>query len=203
MKSILLAAACLGAAATVQAQCGADAPRMQYGFSLGLQHAIVQGPGEGVSGAPFQGPGFRLGVLAEYRVSRDFAFAPKAELAFHDAGLTLDDAVGDVGTYTLMPVAVEVMPHAVWRPGSGRTRAYVLAGPNLRLPLRLQADESTRFPTRWDVAMDLGVGLDRAFSRFHLAPELRYTYGWANVSQHPAVPEARLHNVTLALQFKG
>jgi hypothetical protein len=125
--------------------------------------------------------------------------APRPDVA----GLTLDDAGGDVGTYTLMPVAVEVMPHAVWGPGSGRTRAYVLAGPNLRLPLRLQADESTRFPSRWDVAMDLGVGLDRAFSRFHLAPELRYTYGWANVSQHPAVPEARLHNVTLALQFKG
>ena len=127
---------------------------------------------------------------------------PKAELALNNGSVLLTGTDGNVNPYDIMAISVELAPHMVFRPEGKRTTPYFLLGPNLRIPFHGDFS-TTSFQTNWDVALDLGIGLERVFRRMALAPELRYSVGLMNINQQPQLQSVQFHNVILVLQFKG
>jgi hypothetical protein len=100
------------------------------------------------------------------------------------------------------PVLMEFSAHTVIHFGKQRSRPYILIGPSYRQPLT----ENSKFLTvteRPDLAIDLGIGLNKKLTFFNLAPELRYSAGLTNLRKVDHDDELYFHNVTLVLIFKG
>ena len=51
--------------------------------------------------------GFRLGVLADYTVSKNFSISPKAELSLNNSTINLTQDDGSVSEFDVMPISLE------------------------------------------------------------------------------------------------
>ena len=174
-----------------------------YGFNIGLNYSNLIAPdGLPNSGSISNKVGFRLGILADYKLNRFMSFSPKAEVSFYNSSVTFPET-SPLETYEVMPIDVEFMTHFVFKKNDTKAHPYFLVGPNLRMPVAKSRENSTDFGTGWDVAFDLGIGFDKAFSHFIFSPELRYSYGLLNVNKNPALQTLQLHNVALVFNFRG
>ena len=57
--------------------------------------------------------GFRLGVLADYAVSKNFSISPKAELSLNNSTINLTQDDGSVSEFDVMPISLEFMTHFI------------------------------------------------------------------------------------------
>ncbi len=92
------------------------------------------------------------------------------------------------------------------------TRMYLLAGTtfgietNVKNKIRFGAEQLNT--KRADITLDYGVGLERFFEFFKLAPELRFSHGLFNmlnstgVRTMPGAARVTTHTVTLYLNFE-
>lgn len=92
------------------------------------------------------------------------------------------------------------------------TRMYLIAGTTFGFETNVK--NKTRFGAeqlntkRFDITLDYGVGLERFFEFFKLAPELRFSHGLVNMipafgmQTAPGVSRLTTHAVTLYLNFE-
>jgi hypothetical protein len=180
--------------------------RANYGFNFGLNYSNLRI--EDVPNiTPIQEnkPGFRLGIVMDYRVTEHFHFSPKAELAFNNSSLVTP--INNDGTFFLstpiFPVSLELMTHAVFMAGKGSFRPYVLIGPNYKANVKDRTQSTALFSHRNDLAADIGIGFEKRFTHFTIAPEIRYSKGLFDVNLNPALKSVHYNNFVFAVNFKG
>ncbi|KAB1065981.1 outer membrane beta-barrel protein [Salibacter halophilus] len=206
MEKVVLAIALLFCSSTIfsQSSDSIDEKRLKYGFNLGLNYSNLLDDDKLPENASVTNNfGFRLGVLADYSVSELFHISPKAELSFNNSKVELDRADGSQLDYEVMPVSLEFMTHFLFKDNKEKLSPYFYVGPNVKLPLLLKEPGKTEFPTRYDFAIDFGVGVDKPLKHFNFAPELRYSFGLHNVNGHPELQTLYFHNISLVFSFLG
>jgi hypothetical protein len=193
---------------TVQSFSQTDATQiekpLQFGFNLGLNYSnfIIEKPlPQGASIT--NGPGFRLGILAEYKTFKALYIAPKAELSFNGGRVNFANPDNLQSDYDVMPISLDLITHFVFKKKNNNLSPYFFVGPNVKIPIQKKIVNSTQFGSTWDLAIDFGVGLDKHFTNLNFAPELRYTFGLRNVNQNPLLKSINFHNVSLVFNFKG
>ncbi|MFT5860724.1 MAG: hypothetical protein ACI865_002838 [Flavobacteriaceae bacterium] len=177
-------------------KCGTrSTKRFTKGFDIGINHANALLTDNSVATIQ-NGRGFRVGVISSLMISQRFFLEPKAELSFNTS--TLTDASGE--RFKINPVDLEFIGHLRFKLRKGGFSPYILAGPNVKIPL---GQGALTLPTRQDVAIDIGVGLDVPLFKWRIAPELRYSYGLKNITENASVGDVRFHNVSLILNLGG
>ena len=53
------------------------------------------------------------------------------------------------------------------------------------------------------VCIDLGFGIDKALEYFNFSPEIRYSYGFNNISNVEGVKNMHFHCVSIVVNIKG
>jgi hypothetical protein len=175
---------------------------MKYGFSLGLNHSNLQFTQPLTStGTISNGLGFRLGALVDFKILDFLHILPKTELSFNASKIRFSNTSDLQTDYDVMPMSLEIMTHFVFKKKNTKLSPYLFFGPNIRLSITEKAENTTTYPTGSDFVIDFGVGLEKTFSRFNLSPELRYSYGWSNISRNPVIPGLQFHNLSLVFSF--
>jgi hypothetical protein len=95
------------------------------------------------------------------------------------------------------------MTHAIINAGKGSLRPYILIGPNYRVAVKDRNAPSSVFSNRNDLAIDLGIGLEKVFTHFKIAPEIRYSRGLYNVNQNPTLKSVKYNNICVVFNFRG
>lgn len=168
-----------------------------FGFDLGVNRSNLKFGEEQTEGDQItNGMGYRLGVLANLQFTKRFAFVPKAELSFNAGRVEQSSTSFNVNTN-----ALEFIGHFKYNFMKQGFSPYLMAGPNLRVPLG-QSD-GDYVPTKNDVALDFGVGLEMPLRSFSIAPELRYSYGLTNITTSESFSDLNYHNIALVLVFRG
>jgi len=175
--------------------------KLKLGFNAGVNWTnLYEGgfmePTGSVSGAM----GWRIGVLADYRLSNRLSFVPKTEVSFNSIQfVTLNPDNSVRTTQEVMPVSLEFMGHLQVSVGDKKSKPYLLIGPAVRVPI---SNQQTVLSTATDMAIDLGIGLDKVLPRLNIAPELRYSFGLRNIGQEASTPELNIHTISLVCSFK-
>jgi len=177
--------------------------KLEYGFSIGVNYSNLFKE----SNLPPQldisnGLGFTLGVLVDYKILDFLSVSPKANLTFNGGSLSQQLLTNIEKVYEIMPVCLDFKLDFVLKKTKGKINPYFLVGPNFRLAIFEDITDPTVFPTGNDLAIDFGIGLDKTFSKFKLAPELRYSFGLLNVVRNPIIQGINLHTISLVFNFK-
>lgn len=176
--------------------------KVRFGFNLSANYSNLYSTDALPDNATISnGFGFGLGVLMDYQISERFVLSPKSELSFYNSSVKYPAGEG-TARYDVFPEAVNVMVHAAYKMGKGGMRPYFFAGPNFRLPVSRNSGETTTFETTPDLAIDLGFGLENWMKHFVFAPELKYSLGFMNINNNPALLSLNFHSVSLVLNFK-
>lgn len=208
MKHIIFALLMASLSVTAFAQDVVVAPKerkLTFGFGLGVNYSSLSFQSPDVnyytSSVSNNGYGFRLGLLADWKMGKRLSFSPKAEMAFYESRLLLLGPKSDGTVYQSYPLVFEIAGHFNYRLFNLPVQPYLILGPSVKLPF---ADGRSRYTTyRPGYAMDIGLGLNKKFKMFTLAPELRYSFGLSNASNIPFVSNVRMHTVALVCNFKG
>jgi hypothetical protein len=177
--------------------------KLVYGFSLGANYMQLKPFDAMPDNAEINtGFGFKTGILIDYAFAKHFAFSPKVELSFNSTNVDQTYSGNLHKEYQVLPIGLELMPHFVYKIGSGKSIPYVLFGPNLKIPLNKVDDPSDGYSTKVDCALDFGFGLDNKLMFFNIAPEIRYSLGLFNVNGNPTLPPFKSNSISLVLIFK-
>ncbi len=170
----------------------------KFGFDLGVNRSNLDFSAQSNQGDITNGLGYRLGVLADLRISSRLSFSPKAELSFNASRLEQQGV-----NYKVNPTNLEFMGHLKYNVLKNKFTPYLIAGPNFRMPLGAE-EESNIIPTKNDLAIDIGAGLDiPMFGWFTLAPEIRYSFGLNDIEDNSSsISNLRYNNIALVLIFK-
>jgi len=176
--------------------------RMKYGFNIGLNHSnLIDNNTLSTNASISNNMGFRLGILADYRISKILFLSPKAELSFNNSKVEFSSSVGSQTEYQVMPVSLDLMAHLVFKKDNEKLSPYFLVGPNVKIPVSKKNYNSSTFSTNSDFAIDFGFGVDNALSYFNFSPELRSSFGLFNINQHPSIQSLNFHNISLVFNF--
>lgn len=175
-------------------------PKLTAGFNLGINRTSLQYESNNTVSEE-EKVGYRLGILAEYMISDRLFVSPKGELSFYNNSLIVNEDKNS--EYEIMPASLEFMAHMGYKFGQSNLKPYLFIGPNFKLPLEVEEDQTNQFKTNSDLAIDFGIGLERDFIHFFFSPELRYSYGLMDVNKNPAFQNIYIHNIALVINFKG
>lgn len=202
MRTAVLTAAAIFAFLSGNAQ-GFSKPKLGINAGLNLANSQVQslqrGDNKGVN--VMNGMGFRLGLMADWRLVKGLSFSPKAELVFNDSKIAVTDSNSKVKEYEVYPVTFDFAGHFTYRLFDKGIAPYILLGPGYRIPL---TDDKTLYAAQdGTVFVDFGFGVEKQFRRFNIAPELRYSYGLNTDSDIPVVANLNYHSMVFVVNFKG
>ena len=102
----------------------------------------------------------------------------------------------------MSPTNLELLGHFKVKLRQGSLSPYVVFGPNLRVPIQ-GLNRDNLIPTKENVALDIGIGLDVPLFKFRIAPELRYSYGLMNINRSSNMDDMKYHNIALVLNLSG
>ena len=198
MKNLLLIALPLLLAGGVRAQDDRlEKKRFNTGFNIGINKANVITSSNSPDMAIQNGMGFRMGLISSFAFTKRFSVEPKLELSLNAANVSFENE-----EYRVNPADLEMILHFRRKFFKGGFSPYIIAGPNVKVPL--PGRYAMILPTRQDVAIDVGVGLDVPFGKkIRVAPELRYSFGLLNISESSTVNDLKFHNVALVLNIGG
>lgn len=198
MKKLAAAFFLFIAASPALAQCGKNKEKFAtFGVDFGVNRSNLsfsspQTGGDNIT----NGLGYRLGVVSNFQITQRFSFAPKAELSFNTTGLN-----SGIENYDVNPTNVELLGHMKFKLRRGSLSPYIIAGPNARIPIG--TNRENLLPTKEDIAIDLGVGLDVPIFKKRIAPELRYSFGLTNINRDANISDIKYHNLSLVLILSG
>ncbi|MDG1332711.1 MAG: outer membrane beta-barrel protein [Crocinitomicaceae bacterium] len=191
--SLIIAAFLISGIASAQ---DSDKKRFTTGFNLGVNHANVLLQ-DNSNGSIENGLGFRMGLVSSLALGQRFSIDPKAELSFNTS--TFWDGTQE---FAINPVDLEFMTHLKVKRKKRGLSLYAIAGPNVKIPLG--RNDALTLPTRQDVALDLGIGLDVPLGKkIRISPELRYSIGLMNITESSQISDLKFHNISLLLNFSG
>ncbi|MBK6521586.1 MAG: PorT family protein [Sphingobacteriaceae bacterium] len=181
--------------------------KLQFGFNIGLNYSNVITNGN-PSARSKNGGGFRLGLIMSEAINERVALSPKAELSFNDCSVIYSRNGNTECVYDVYRINIDLITHLLYRPKNTKYKYYLLAGPNVKIPLMdkesvTYLSDPNKYGNNPDFAIDLGFGLEKCMTYYVLAPELRYSIGLLNVNKDPSLHHVYFHNITLVLNFKG
>jgi outer membrane protein W len=206
MKKVIFVAGLLMSSLTVfsQSESGVNEKRMKYGFNLGINYSNLLDNEMLPSNASLSNNlGFRLGILADYKISKFLSVSPKAEVSFNNSEVNFTNIDGSQTEYEIMPISLDFMTHFIFKRNNEKLSPYFFFGPNVKIPISEKNDNSTTYSTKSDFAIDFGIGVDKPFTHFHFSPELRYSFGLLNINQNPSIQSLYFHNISLVFNFLG
>ena len=205
MKKVIVAFVLLTCSVAAFSQSEISEKKMKYGISLGLNYSnLMFVDFQPTNTTIDNGLGFNLGILADYKLTNWLSFSPKSELAFNNCKVNYSSGNSENETYEVMPINVGLMGHFVVKKQNNNVSPYLFFGPQYQLSLmRNQRSITDDFATNDSFALDFGIGLEKGFKHFNFAPELRYSYGFNNVNQNPALSLLHFHNISLIFNFLG
>jgi hypothetical protein len=178
--------------------------RLKYGFNLGINQSNVLDNRKLPSNASLSNNlGFRLGILADYKISKFLSVSPKAEVSFNNSEVNFTNFDGSQTEYEIMPISLDFMTHFIFKRNNEKLSPYFFFGPNVKIPISEKNNNSTPYSTKSDFAIDFGIGVDKPFTHFHFSPELRYSFGLLNINQNPSIQSLYFHNISLVFNFLG
>lgn len=203
MKKLLLPALVFCVYAVSAQNSTNESGKLRLGFDLGMNYSLLHSNEPLADGSEiYNGMGARFGVVMDYSITQKLLFSPKAEFAFNKCGVEFSGTEAATSDYKVFKTSVDLMAHMIFKPGTGKSALYLLAGPALRSPLKFRSESPSTYTTKPDLAIDFGIGLQNQLKFFQLAPELRYSFGLLNISKHPSVESLNYHNISLILSFK-
>lgn len=177
---------------------------IKAGFAFGLNYSNL------LTGSSLPGGveannqlGVRLGILAEFKLSKVLFLSPKAELSMNNGRITQYFPDGTVAKYDVMPIGLEFMAPIIIKMPREKYKPYFFVGPKVKIPLIAKSTATTIYSGNTDIAIDFGIGLDNLFTQFNFSPELRYSYGLLNVNKNPAFQTIYSHSISLVFKFLG
>ena len=180
-----------------QSASGAIEKKFNLGFNIGLHYSDLREAEALPANASISNNlGFRLGFLANYKVSSMLSLSPKAEISFNNSKVNL----GDTQEAYEIPTNLELMTHVVLQNENMKLNPYFFFGPNVKIPA---ADNTTTYSANTDVAIDFGFGIMKAFSKLNFSPELRYSYGLRDISRYASVGSLNYNHIALVFNFLG
>ncbi|MDB4534081.1 hypothetical protein N9242_04345 [Vicingaceae bacterium] len=174
--------------------------KSQFGFSIGGFQTLI-GPKDTKDDniEIKNSSGFRLGILMNHKLGKKLSISPKAELGFSSSSINYIQEPGISVSKPLYNTHLEFMSHFVWSSIDLKPNLYVLAGPSIRIPL-IKEDEVS-ITNNYDAGIDVGIGLNKAFTHFNVMPELRLSAGFMNVFENSTLPKTRYSSISLILNF--
>ena len=196
---LLLFAILLGNTATLHSQAGyhkpisqpyADQKLYRLGFFVGLEtqnmiinHARDNSQGERwFSEIPSYSPGFNIGIIGDRYLSQhlNLRLAPslhfgERSFVFKEQGSEREHSTSLKSHYLSVPL------HLKFNGGRMQNaRPYLLAGAYTNMDISPNRGEALRF-RKIDYGLEFGFGCNIYFPLFKLCPELRLSYGLANL----------------------
>ena len=170
-----------------------------FGFNFGLNQSAIYNSNAVDELQIKNAPGFRLGVFAEFPISKRWAVSPKTELSFNYGRVTINDLV-----YRVDPTNLDLMLHFKhkFKWDEGRVQPYMNFGPNFRTPLNSNF-EGAHLDTKISLAADFGFGVQFDLKHFYFSPELRFSGGLTDIRTNPSGTILRGSNAVLSLNFSG
>jgi Outer membrane protein beta-barrel domain len=204
MKKIVFVLALISFSITAftQSEDTTDTKRMKFGYNIAPNISKILAKEMIPENASIEnGLGYRIGFFADYKVSKLFSIPPELDWSFNGGGVVFTDSKGSQTENLVMPISLDFMVHLILKKNNEKLSPYFLLGPNVKFPISKKPVTSTQFYTSSDLAINVGLGIDKAFPYFNFSPELRYSFGLFNVNQHPLIHSLNLHNISLVLNF--
>ncbi|NQZ78264.1 MAG: PorT family protein [Ekhidna sp.] len=169
---------------------------IHYGFAIGVHSSkyMIRYSDAFVSPAmdtvhsiiPGNLGGFKLGFVINMKLAQylDFRIMPTVGFYENDLSYRFTDGVTqrELKDATMVELPLLLKYRSARR---GNLAMYMLAGINPSLEASGKGDEqdvAERLELRnWNLAIDVGVGLDMYFAYFKFSPEIRYSYGLRNM----------------------
>lgn len=122
---------------------------------------------------------FRLGIFSDIPMDPRLSLSPAIELSSYPAHISYGITSIQI-TAGVLPVIIELNAHMRYILKGEKWHPYILAGPDIRLPL--YSIKKYRVPSVYnpDFALDIGVGIQKKTSRLTFAPEIRYSFSFAD-----------------------
>lgn len=170
-----------------------------FGFNFGLNQSAIYNSNAVDELQIKNAPGFRLGVFAEFPISKRWAVSPKTELSFNYSNVIINDT-----RYRVDPVNLDFMLHFKhkFKWNNDRVQPFMNFGPNLRTPLNSNF-EGSYLDTKVSLAADFGFGVQFDLKHFYFSPELRFSGGLTDIRENPSGNMLRGSNAVLMLNFSG
>ena len=171
MKKVILVAGLFISYLTVfsQSESNANEKRMKYGLNIGINYSNLLDNEMLPSNASISNDlGFRLGILADYRIFKFLSVSPKAELSFNNSKVNFTQIDGSETEYEIMPVSLNFMTHFIFKKNNEKLIPYFFFGPNVKVPISEKSNNSMTFGTNSDFAIDFGIGVDKPLTDFNI-----------------------------------
>jgi len=141
----------------------------------------------------YKSPGFSLGIISNYRISRHFDFRLLPSLTFSERGIQFNTFEDTNVVKSLEAINLDIPLLIKFKSDPYKDmRVYLIGG--LRYGLDMASNVKSRNTedmikiNRHDVSLDYGIGLEIYFPMFILAPEIRISQGLFNIN----VPNKKL-----------
>lgn len=200
---------------------------LHYGFQFGVQMQDLEMQNNGyvdpATGEQWYAdvdnysPGFNVGVLAEFKLHKHFAFRITPTIYFGQKRIWMHERISGRDTTqnvksTLISLPLHVKMSA---PRYNNFRPYFIAGLAPTIDLTTKKHNAFRFDM-FDCYVEVGMGCDFYLPYFKLIPELKFSFGLANLLQKDrsdlidgglikmtnSVDKARAKMITFSLYFE-
>ncbi len=201
-----------------------DDQLLHYGFLIGIHtsnyqikysDAFIESGLDSVhSIIPGRLPGFKLGFIANFHFFQYLDVRGSVTFGFYENDLTYRFTDGTSENVLKDATMVEVPIYLKYKSQRrGNAGVYVLAGVNPAFQASAKGDEENIRETLetkgFNLAMELGLGLDIYYPLFKFSPEIKYAYSFTNLLQpeindyNVGITSLVAHNITFAITFEG
>lgn len=205
MKKVVILAILFPITTSINAQSKEEiaAKKLLLGYNIGssFSNLITKDPTN--HSIKHNGAGFNIGIILEEKVNQKISLIPKAEIWFSECHLEYANNTSKDENYQVFPIHGDFMLHITYKLNNTKTPCYVLAGPNIKVPINQKGGTNKTQTYTTDLALDLGVGFEKTLNYFQFAPELRYSMGLLNLNTSSSSEKIYFHSVSLILNFKG
>lgn len=170
-----------------------------FGFNVGANYSALYNSNATSELQITNAPGFRLGVFADFPISKQWSIAPKSEISFNYSSI-IDNNV----KYRVDPYNLNFMAHFKYffKGYNNIARPYITFGPNLRTPIQ-GSFKGTTYDTKLALNMDFAFGVQIEAKHFLISPELRFSGGLTDIRRNPEGKILRGSNASLIINFSS
>lgn len=227
----LMLGLCLPSSAQIKSRINLsyyDEHKIHFGFLMGLnystfrlQHSPEFSQMDTVAEVySTGGPGFQLGFIVNYRLGEYFDLRALPQVSFYERRINYrfnfdnDSTSSTFGTFPMaqavfessiieLPILFKYKSHR-----RGNTRLYMVGGlkASFEVGAKRRQQRNDQIAQRsFGLSLDYGIGLDRYFPLFKLAPELRFSLGITEMFKKDdnlfSAPVQSIRPYTVSLSF--
>ena len=126
-------------------------------------------------------PGFSIGLLYRFNISDQFSIAPQTIISFQNSLIDYHLENSNDHKENIAPATVALPVHFVFKHSKNeRLNPVVFAGARYILNISKDQQVNQLELKQYDLAVDIGTGLDIKTNKFIFRPELIYSFGLIN-----------------------